>query len=432
MIVVISDLHLNDGTVCTGTDAGAAEVFWENLKDQVNTAGKRSDGTYKAVESLELIMLGDIFDFIRSDRWLAEGVRPWDPIKKIAPTLQQICQDIMSTNAEFLEIFRKNTASPIIVDGGSKVPVNLHYMVGNHDWMLHHQDPCMDFVRQLVTVSMGLSTNVGPQFCWTVEESKYLTQQCKQHRTYVRHGDIHDSDNYHTWLGRDASSMGDAIVVEFVTAWPRVCAELVASRSNTPIDDETMDRIKEIDNIRPSSQSPIYARRVIDAVQDPVHKKAMTDALKQCTDALNKSEMFKNVLKNDPLGAIKFYALGFFHPFIPIKLISLVTKIADNWNTKYAKAASKEKWIKQNLCDFVIYGHTHLAQTVGIGTSVDAHDKLYINAATWRPMNSEITIGDIQSFPYFHQKVMTWVAVYTNGERRGKTHEVWNGQLGLK
>ena len=37
MIVVISDLHLNDGTVCTGTDAGAAEVFWENLKDQVNS-----------------------------------------------------------------------------------------------------------------------------------------------------------------------------------------------------------------------------------------------------------------------------------------------------------------------------------------------------------------------------------------------------------
>jgi len=80
----------------------------------------------------------------------------------------------------------------------------------------------------------------------------------------------------------------------------------------------------------------------------------------------------------------------------------------------------------------VIYGHTHLAQTVGIGTSADAHDKLYINAATWRPMNTEITIGDIESFPYFHQKVMTWVAVYTNGERRGKTHEVWNGQLGLK
>ena len=432
MIVVISDIHLNDGTVCTGTDAGAAELFWENLRDQVDRAGHRSDGSIKPVDTVDLILLGDIFDFIRSNRWLAECARPWDPINAIVPTVSAICEDIIATNSEFLAVFKENAQKPIKVTGG-EVTVNVHYMVGNHDWMLWASVPAMHDVRKRIVEVMGLSKTVGRQFCWTIGENQYLETQCLKHRTYVQHGDMHDSVNYHAWQGRGAASLGDAIVIELVTAWPRKALELVAQRSpNHSLSAQTVERIKEIDNVRPSSQAAVYARRVIESLTDPIHRAALSDALKECTSAITKTEIYRRVLKNNPTVALQIAALNWLQPFVPTPVMSAITWVADLFDTGYATAASKEKWVDTNWCDFVVYGHTHVAEVTGIGAPMLGKQKIYINSATWRPSHTEIKMGKLESFPYFHQKNMTWVAIYQGNERKGKTHEIWDGSLGLK
>src|SRR3990172_8328575 len=78
MLVIISDLHLTDGTSGETIRPHAFRVFRENLRDMAYEASWRSDGTYRPIESLDLVLLGDILDLIRSVKWL-------DPLTPVRP-----------------------------------------------------------------------------------------------------------------------------------------------------------------------------------------------------------------------------------------------------------------------------------------------------------------------------------------------------------
>ena len=78
MLVVLSDLHLTDGTSGETISSGAFEVFAERLQDMALAASLRVDGSYRPLEQLDVLLLGDVLDVIRSTRWLArKDVRPW-------------------------------------------------------------------------------------------------------------------------------------------------------------------------------------------------------------------------------------------------------------------------------------------------------------------------------------------------------------------
>ena len=72
MLVIISDLHLNDGTTGMCIPAGAFELFRERLEDMAYDASQRGDGTYRPIKSFDLLLLGDIFDTISSTQWKDE------------------------------------------------------------------------------------------------------------------------------------------------------------------------------------------------------------------------------------------------------------------------------------------------------------------------------------------------------------------------
>ena len=89
MLVIISDLHLTDGTSGETITAGAFRVFRERLRNMAYDASWREDGTYKPITEIHLVLLGDILDLIRSTQWPADKsdpgyVRPWnDPQSKV-------------------------------------------------------------------------------------------------------------------------------------------------------------------------------------------------------------------------------------------------------------------------------------------------------------------------------------------------------------
>ena len=60
MLVIISDLHLTDGTSGETIRVGAFRAFRERLRDLVYDASWRADGKYKPLEELNLVLLGDI------------------------------------------------------------------------------------------------------------------------------------------------------------------------------------------------------------------------------------------------------------------------------------------------------------------------------------------------------------------------------------
>ncbi len=58
MLVIISDLHLTDGTSGASLPAGAFEIFGERLRDLARRASYRADGSYRPIERLDLLAVG--------------------------------------------------------------------------------------------------------------------------------------------------------------------------------------------------------------------------------------------------------------------------------------------------------------------------------------------------------------------------------------
>src|SRR6266404_3881645 len=62
MLVIISDLHLTDGTSGETIRASAFGAFRERLRDLAYDASWRRDGRYRPVEEVDIILLGDIYE----------------------------------------------------------------------------------------------------------------------------------------------------------------------------------------------------------------------------------------------------------------------------------------------------------------------------------------------------------------------------------
>src|SRR5207245_4191079 len=108
MLVIISDTHLSDGTSGETIREGAFRIFRDTLRDLAYDASCRADGTYKPINELLLLLLGDILDAIRSRRWLDGPIRPWNSSSEppFVEKVQEITEHILEHNARSLEVLR--------------------------------------------------------------------------------------------------------------------------------------------------------------------------------------------------------------------------------------------------------------------------------------------------------------------------------------
>jgi len=110
MLVIVSDLHLTDGRdpKSTNVKTGAFKVFRQRLSDMAYDASWRSETLYKPILRLDVVLLGDILDPIRSDKWLdtdennAASLKPWS-----------------DRGPEFVRVTLHSSATDCIGSGGS-------------------------------------------------------------------------------------------------------------------------------------------------------------------------------------------------------------------------------------------------------------------------------------------------------------------------
>ena len=113
MLVIVSDLHLNDGTTGALLDAGAAELLTDRVCDLAYRACWRADGSYQPIQRVDLVLLGDVFDIIRSQRWLTSDVRPWSDLHSPAGVemVSGITSEILRKNVEIIRQLRSGAQS---------------------------------------------------------------------------------------------------------------------------------------------------------------------------------------------------------------------------------------------------------------------------------------------------------------------------------
>lgn len=456
MLVIISDLHLTDGTSGETIRSGAFRVFRERLNDLAYDASWRADGKYKPIERVDLVLLGDILDLIRSTKWLAaKHPRPWsDPQKPdFAEKFRAITEAILQKNAKSLAILKSFndgktiTVPPATQDGKlvgvsrdpadkkrQPVAVHIHYLVGNHDWFYHLTGAAFDPIRQLVVEAMGLDNSPNEPFPHDPQESSVLGAVYREHQVFARHGDIFDPFNYEG--DRDSSSLGDAIVVELLNRFPSE----VRSSMGGELPKACIDGLKEIDNVRPLLIIPVWVdgllRRTCSDLGQIKKVKDIWDSMADQflnLDFVRKrdsaTDLFDSVDKLE--WALKFSRGVSLHT--ASRLLTWVKEKVGGKESPYYQNAFSERTFKNRTARYIVYGHTHHHEIVPLDS---AHlngkllNQMYLNSGTWRRVH-ELAQLNPKDQEFMDYNVMTYLAFFKGDERGGRPFVAWSGALGV-
>lgn len=462
MLVIISDLHLSDGTSGQTISAGAFRIFRNRLSDMAYDASWRSDGKYRPIERLDLILLGDVFDLIRSTKWVDNTddppVRPWDDPygKAFVNKIQTINAAILQNNAGSLEVLRSlNNGQTVTIPPATgagqpanvsrnpgdpdRVPVEvrLHYMVGNHDWFYHLPGLTYNKIRQQVVEAMGLANNPATPFPHAPEELPELAELMARHQVFARHGDIYDPDNFEEEAGRNASSLGDAVVVELLNRFP---AE-VRRQMGDELPRACLDGLKELDNVRPMLVIPIWINSLLKRTcRDQKQIKRVKNIWDNLADEFLHLQFVRarDVALNFFDGVDKLeWALKFSKGVSMQQISQLVTWLkekARGGEVTYHQTAFKEPAFINKTARFIVHGHTHHREIVPLDSAYAGGrrlDQMYLNSGTWRRVHELARFNPKeQEFMGYHE--MTYFAFYQNDERKGRPFEVWSGSLGVQ
>lgn len=417
MQVFISDLHLTDGTSGQTINSGAVRLFRDNLQKLVLDikSGKQP------VREVKLVLLGDIFDVIRSCKWLETNVRPWSsagPLQEAA--VRGIAEGIFSQNTESIS-YLKELKSFV---NGLGIPFELTYVVGNHDWILNRYPDVVKLTASTLDIAPPPA-----KFPTEIYEPAY--------GTIARHGDIYDELNY---MGnRDKSSIGDAIVIELLNRFPEEVSHRLRGVLRADERQAVTDKLKELDNVRPLLDIPAWVLMLTREIRDSTLQRIVEKAWQKCVEDFFNVPFIKDM-------DIPFWPDTIDRLQAALNLSSrtsmrVLDKIVDIKNrllpAGIEKGLQRSAWaetrIQSGEAKYVVYGHTHDHVIIPMDqfqqTNGEIQNKIYFNAGTWRQTWNRAAF-DTSRREFVGWKVLTYIAFYQAEENNEYSFEVWNGSLG--
>jgi len=358
MIIITSDMHLADQTLAPRISRKALDRFVEIVREEARKNGPT-----------EVVFLGDIFDVLRSRRWLAEDwhlngkwepvhVRPWSSIDQepLTLVLRSILHDIKICYGGFFRDL-KNCGD-----------VKLTWVPGNHDRLVG----CTRLGRRWIE-DLGL------------DYREDLEVVRPNHRVLAKHGHVHDALN--SWKGDPkVSPFGDYVMVEVVDQFQ---FEAMKIRNVTDADDSEISFLAAIEHVHPRMSVPVWVWRQTRVLKDPTLTGLIREAWKNSATAAK--------LSFPALGGTVGWPVRYFFAMLlsaasrgndmlavkwlcglPFLLFSLAEKWLDT-SSDLTRYALKDACLSDREIRSVIYGHTHkAAKGIPIGAG-----KFYYNTAWW-------------------------------------------------
>jgi UDP-2,3-diacylglucosamine pyrophosphatase LpxH len=452
MLVIISDLHLGDGTTASSISPAAFDLFSNRLRETAYYASIRQDGTYRPMEALDLLLMGDILDPLHSTLWLnsAPGTvnytRPWTDINSptFAGTLTETTQAIIDVNRESLETLRRCATGETVLlppatadfqpDHESReripVPVRIHYMVGNHDWYYHLPGNAFDEVRKAVIASMGLCNDARP-FPYELKENPALEDILSSYRVFARHGDYYDKFNFNREMGRNHATLGDVFTMDVCNRYPVE----VQRRYGDELPQGIIDSLRRITNVRPALATPLW---ISGQIRRHAGNTSLEDELKKVWDDLCDQFLQLEVVKEQDK-AFKLDIVDALEVVLKISkrasfetlndLVVWVHKKLHGGEHSLAQYALKEPAFLDNSARFVVYGHTHQHEIVPLdsdGEPPNEQNQFYINSGTWRSYY-DLAVKDLNEQKFVRYQTFTYLTFYKDEERSGRRFETWSG-----
>lgn len=219
MLVFASDLHLTD---TPERSSFSAHAFTRSIEELLRFAP--DDG----IKEVRLVLLGDIFELLKSTKWLDRDVRPWEAATVThRQTVREIFNGIVHANASlFRELERLRT------DYG----LTISYVPGNHDAPLN--GPMGVGCRKRLRELLGSSVTDDRVF-----DESFRDDDCG---VLARHGHHWDPANAYTF---GTMAAGDFVVIDILARLPGVLAEHL----HTTADDPELAFAHELDDVIPQT-----------------------------------------------------------------------------------------------------------------------------------------------------------------------------------
>jgi hypothetical protein len=454
MLVIVSDLHLTDGTCGKSISTSAFQLFADRLEELAYNASWRAGGRYHPVSEIDVLLLGDILDPLHSTLWVekADGspnpVRPWSDVHapEFAATLAEITSAILKNNAGAACVLKDLAGgrSLRLPPAGSRglparfhlrrvpVKVNLHYMVGNHDWYYHVPGADFEAIRSQVREALGLVNSAGP-FPHQAGEIDSLRQLLGSYQVHAQHGDLYDPFNYQEQEGRNAASLADAFAVEMINRFP-IEAE---RRLKDELPAGFIEALRELVNVRPALATPLW---ISSQLSRHGVKKAAQRRLKQVWDELGRGFLALPFVraadrrfKLDVVDGLQAL-IGLTERVSFDTLDALVVWVRRHLHADeitLSKFALQEQAFLNHEARFVVYGHTHHHEVVPLDAGPDdaaATSQMYMNAGTWHSYY-DLAIHRPEEEKFVSYQVQTYLTFYRDGERGGRCFETWSGSF---
>ncbi|NOY91591.1 MAG: hypothetical protein GXP55_10355 [Deltaproteobacteria bacterium] len=392
MLICVSDIHLTDAL--HGSHVTREETF-ERFWTRISAA--------RGERPAHICFVGDLFDLVRSPRWLDGAFRPYhDPDTHVQAVVLEIVERIVAREQGFFDAIRRR-----VEEGGLEVS----YLLGNHDRLFAH---CPEARRVAWRALTGRD-----------EDVEFRTEQVfPDHGVLAYHGHLGDPVNESLDGG---GTIGDALGVELITRFPRMMRRIVGEEGSAILED--------IDDVRPIYAVPSWVRHV------GVVQKALLRPVNRTWAGLVEDFLSKRFVRQWIRSQRKGFRLDTgkkLELMLQLSTKRLVARGQDQRLTKLYKvvqhgfdgrmaARAVEQLSAKKGLRFVVNGHSHFASMVPLG-SIDGRPAAYFNTGTWRTVHQiGNALGGRPSFLAYD--AMTYLVFFPSGDPLGRDYEWWTGAM---
>jgi len=458
LLIIASDIHLGDGTCARSIAPNAFFLFAKRLRELAFNASFQDDGSYTPIQNIDIVLMGDILDPLHSTAWLDAparsasiadpGMRPWsDPSNpRYAEKLRQITQAILKENEAAALILRSLSAGEVVhlpPPVGNKpdlesrdlfVPqINIHYMVGNHDWFYHLPGKDFDMIRQDIITGLGLSNPVD-NFPWEMVEHPALAAIFAKYKLYGQHGDKFDKFNYDREKGRNFSTLGDVFTVDVVNRFPVT----VANELGDELPVAMLESLRQLTNVRPALAAPLW---ITSRIREYAGNDKLMHKLKKIWDSVT-DEFLDVPFVREADKAFQFDMVDALQLVVTVSKKASFNTINDvvMWvrekfwegGVSYTSHALLEPAFLDRSVRFITYGDTHHHAVVPLDTDgrpPDESSQFYFNSGTWHSYY-DLAVHKPEAHKFVQYQSMTYLTFYAAEEGGSRHFEAWSGALG--
>lgn len=418
MLAFVSDLHFSDETAIAGNVA--AEAF-ELMLGEVYDLAEQIARARDEPTQVTLVLLGDIFDLLRTERWFEDrdghevplSERPWATADALS-TVGVSPRALGHARAMVDEIVEKNEDA-LATLRGERVPlpegvtVRRVYVPGNHDRLYLLDEGIRARMRAALGATDGAELGEAGFGLHAIELPQY--------GLVARHGHEWDMWNFPGYVGRDAPArfadaayiatpIGDPVTTEMTARLPYELARRL--RESRAFSAEKVrqihDFMRRIDDVRPLFASFRWAYhaiarigRELDRTADRTLRWALDDSLQSMARAFRRLPYYEawQGLQPDACGVDRATILrlilwsmsnvgGTTLRSVAELVERALRRVSPNDAALQGAARENLDSVGSEEMRFVVYGHTHMARQIALRGGAATQD-VYLNTGTYRP-----------------------------------------------